>query len=104
MRKTKPIALGSEDPRDCAALRPGRSAGSSCDRSAVPGILPSVAKRRGLSQARTREILDAAKGDPNSMIGRNYAAYLDSATVEAKGLAPIQPWLNKIRAVEKPGR
>ncbi|MBA3941880.1 MAG: peptidase M13 [Sphingopyxis sp.] len=56
-----------------------------------------------LSQARTREILDAAKGDPNSMIGRNYAAYLDSATVEAKGLAPIQPWLNKIRAVEKPG-
>ena len=56
-----------------------------------------------LSQARTREILDAAKGDPNSMIGRNYAAYLDSAAVEAKGLAPIQPWLNKIRAVDKPG-
>ncbi|MBA4751506.1 MAG: M13 family peptidase [Sphingopyxis sp.] len=56
-----------------------------------------------LSQTRTREILDAAKGDPNSMIGRAYASYLDSATVEAKGLAPIQPWLNKIRAVEKPG-
>ena len=55
-----------------------------------------------LSQTRTREILDAAKGDPNSMIGRAYASYLDSATVEAKGLAPIQPWLNKIRAVEKP--
>lgn len=56
-----------------------------------------------LSQTRTREILDAAKGDPNSMIGRAYSSYLDSATVEAKGLAPIQPWLNKIRAVEKPG-
>ena len=56
-----------------------------------------------LSQTRTREILDAAKGDPNSMIGRNYAAYIDSAAVEAKGLAPIQPWLNKIRAVDKPG-
>ncbi|GAO77904.1 MULTISPECIES: M13 family metallopeptidase [unclassified Sphingopyxis] len=56
-----------------------------------------------LSQTRTREILDAAKGDPSSMIGRAYASYLDSATVEAKGLAPIQPWLNKIRAVEKPG-
>jgi len=56
-----------------------------------------------LSQTRTREILDAAKGDPNSMIGRAYASYLDSTTVEAKGLAPIQPWLNKIRAVEKPG-
>ncbi|MBW8295914.1 M13-type metalloendopeptidase [Sphingopyxis sp.] len=56
-----------------------------------------------LSQQRTREILDAAKADPNSMIGRNYAAYLDSAAVEAKGLAPIQPWLAKIRAVDKPG-
>jgi len=56
-----------------------------------------------LSQTRTREILDAAKGDPNSMIGRAYSSYLDSATVEAKGLAPIQPWLNKIRAVDKAG-
>ena len=56
-----------------------------------------------LSQVRTREILDVAKGDPNSMIGRAYAAYLDAAAVEAKGLAPIQPWLAKIRAVDKPG-
>jgi putative endopeptidase len=56
-----------------------------------------------LSQKRTREILDAAKGDPNSMIGRAYASYLDSATVEAKGLAPIQPWLAKIKAVDKAG-
>src|SRR3546814_14804463 len=56
-----------------------------------------------LAQTRTREILEAAKGDPGSMIGRNYAAYLDVAAVEAKGLAPIQPWLNKVRAVDKPG-
>ncbi|WP_162928205.1 M13 family metallopeptidase [Sphingopyxis terrae] len=56
-----------------------------------------------LSQKRTQEILEAAKGDPNSMIGRAYASYLDSAPVEAKGLAPIQPWLAKIRAVDKPG-
>ena len=56
-----------------------------------------------LSQQRTREILDAAKGDQNSMIGRNYAAYLDAAAVEAKGLAPIEPWLAKIRAVDKAG-
>ncbi|HWW59270.1 MAG TPA: M13-type metalloendopeptidase [Sphingopyxis sp.] len=56
-----------------------------------------------LSQVRTREILDVAKGDPDSMIGRAYASYLDSAAVEAKGLAPIQPWLAKIRAVDKPG-
>ena len=56
-----------------------------------------------LSQKRTREILDVAKGDPNSMIGRAYASYLDSDAVEAKGLAPIQPWLAKIRAVDKAG-
>ncbi|AMU96512.1 peptidase M13 [Sphingopyxis terrae subsp. terrae NBRC 15098] len=56
-----------------------------------------------LSQKRTQEILEAAKGDPSSMIGRAYASYLDSASVEAKGLAPIQPWLAKIRTVDKPG-
>src|SRR3546814_1841341 len=43
-----------------------------------------------LSQTRTREILDVAKGDPNSMIGRAYASYLDAAAIEAKGLAPIR--------------
>lgn len=56
-----------------------------------------------LSQKRTQEILEGAKGDPNSMIGRAYASYLDGAAVEAKGLAPIQPWLNKIRSVDKAG-
>ena len=56
-----------------------------------------------LSQVRTREILDAAKADPDSMIGRAYSSYLDSAAVEAKSLAPIQPWLAKIKAVEKAG-
>ena len=35
-----------------------------------------------LSQQRTREILDAAKGNPDSMIGRAYASYLDGAGVE----------------------
>ncbi|MGB3317689.1 MAG: M13 family metallopeptidase [Sphingopyxis granuli] len=56
-----------------------------------------------LSQQRTREILDAAKGNPDSMIGRAYASYLDGARVEAKGLAPIEPWLTKVRAVDKAG-
>jgi putative endopeptidase len=56
-----------------------------------------------LSQKRTREILDVAKGDPNSMIGRAYSSYLDASAVEAKGLAPIQPWLTKVRAVDKAG-
>src|SRR3546814_4573684 len=32
-----------------------------------------------LSQTRMREILDVAKGDPYSMIGRAYASYPDAA-------------------------
>ncbi|MGV3729737.1 MAG: M13 family metallopeptidase [Sphingopyxis sp.] len=56
-----------------------------------------------LSQTRTQGILEAAKTDPNSMIGRAYAAFLDAAAVEAKGLAPIEPWLNQIRTVDKAG-
>jgi len=52
-----------------------------------------------LSKARTREILEAAKGDPASKIGRAYAAYLDEATVEARGMTPIQPWIRRIHAV-----
>ena len=56
-----------------------------------------------LSQQRTRDILEAAKDDPDSKIGRAYAAFLDTAMVEAKGLAPIQPWLDRIRAVDKAG-
>jgi len=56
-----------------------------------------------LSQQRTRDILEAAKSDPGSKIGRAYAAYLDAAAVEAKGLAPIEPWLTKVRGVDKAG-
>jgi putative endopeptidase len=56
-----------------------------------------------LSQERTRAILEKAKDDPASMIGRAYRSYLDSATVEAKGLAPIKPWLDQIRSVDKAG-
>ena len=52
-----------------------------------------------LSQKRTREILDVSKGDPDSMIGRAYSSYLDSTAVEAKGLAPITPWLNRWAAL-----
>lgn len=56
-----------------------------------------------LSQQRTREILETAKADPNSKIGRAYAAFLDEAAVEAKGMAPIQPWLARIRGTDKAG-
>ncbi|NWK94898.1 peptidase M13 [Sphingobium lactosutens] len=53
-----------------------------------------------LSRERTRGILEAAKGDPASKIGAAYASYMDAAGVEAKGLAPIKPWLAEIAAVK----
>jgi putative endopeptidase len=52
-----------------------------------------------LSRQRTRGILESAKGDPASRIGTTYATYLDTAAIEAKGLAPIKPWLDQIKAL-----
>jgi putative endopeptidase len=53
-----------------------------------------------LSLERTRAILDEARGNPNSGIGRAYASFLDADRVEALGMAPIQPWLNRVRGLE----
>lgn len=53
-----------------------------------------------LSKERVRGILDAAKGNADSTVGRAYSSYLDTASVEARGLAPIQPWLGKIKALK----
>lgn len=53
-----------------------------------------------LSRTRTRELLDSVKDDPASKIGVAYATFLDSAAIEAKGLAPIQPWLNEIKGLK----
>ena len=53
-----------------------------------------------LSHTRTRDILEQAKADPSSKIGRAYATYLDSAAIEKKGLAPVKPLLNQIKALK----
>ena len=53
-----------------------------------------------LSKERTQEILKEAAVSPDSKIGAAYASYLDEATVEAKGLAPIQPWLDQVKGVK----
>jgi len=52
-----------------------------------------------LSRERTRTILEGEQARPESKIGAAYAAYLDTAAIEAKGLAPIRPWLDRIKAV-----
>ena len=56
-----------------------------------------------LSETRTKDILDKAKGDPSSKIGAAYATFLDTGAIESKGLTPIKPWLDKIKATDKAG-
>src|SRR5688500_3603040 len=52
-----------------------------------------------LSKERTRVIIEEAAKNPGNKIGAAYASFLDEAAVEAKGLAPLQPWLNEIKAL-----
>lgn len=51
-----------------------------------------------LSRDRTHRILEQQKG-AGTKIGTAYAAYLDTTAIEAKGLAPIKPWLDHIKAL-----
>ncbi|HEX8841813.1 MAG TPA: M13-type metalloendopeptidase [Sphingomicrobium sp.] len=53
-----------------------------------------------LSRERTRTIIEEQAKDPNSKIGAAYASFMDEAAVESKGLTPLEPWLNQIRAVK----
>ena len=55
------------------------------------------------ASARETIIEDQAK-DPNSKIGNAYASFMDEAAIEAKGLTPLEPWLNQIRAPKSQGR
>lgn len=52
-----------------------------------------------LTNQRIRDLLATAKADPSSKMGRAYASYLDTARVEALGLAPIRQWLGRIKAL-----
>ena len=50
-------------------------------------------KLQDLSLERTRTILEKASQDPSSKIGLFYASFMDEKAVDAKGVAPIKPWL-----------
>jgi putative endopeptidase len=56
-----------------------------------------------LSKQRTQDILKAEANNPASKIGNAYASYLDLASVEARGLTPIKPWLAQIKALSAKG-
>jgi putative endopeptidase len=53
-----------------------------------------------LSKTRTRQIIDEQAKNPNSKIGNAYLSFMDEAAIEAKGLTPLEPWLNRIRALK----
>ena len=80
-------------------------------RTAIPADRPSwggFAILRNLSDERTRTIIeDAAKapatpGSLNEKIGVTYASFMDDAAIEAKGAAPLKPYLDAIAAISTP--
>ncbi|MCU6452668.1 M13 family metallopeptidase [Sphingomonas sp. A2-49] len=78
----------------------GYANGTWAKTTAIPADRPSFGAFDVLadrSRDRTRGILEAASRTSGSKIGTAYATYLDTATIEKKGLAPIKPWLGEIR-------
>ncbi len=56
-----------------------------------------------LSKERTRTIIEEQAKDPASKIGNAYESFMDEAGIEAKGLAPFDPWLNEVRSIKAKG-
>ena len=53
-----------------------------------------------LSKTRTREIIEEQAKSPTSNIGNAYKSFMNEAAVEAKGLSPLEPWLDQVRALK----
>jgi putative endopeptidase len=53
-----------------------------------------------LSRERTRTIIEEQAKDPGNKIGNAYASFMDEAGIEARGLAPLEAWLNQIRSLK----
>jgi putative endopeptidase len=53
-----------------------------------------------LSKERTRTIIEEQAKDPSSKIGNAYQSFMNEAAVEAKGLAPFEPWLSEVRGIK----
>ena len=54
-----------------------------------------------------KALVEQAAADPDSALGRKigdaYAAYTDTAAIDARGLAPLKPYLDRIAAVSSKG-
>ncbi|MEE9434186.1 MAG: M13 family metallopeptidase [Sphingorhabdus sp.] len=55
-----------------------------------------------LSSERVKKVLEAEK-DSGTKAGAAYKSYLDTDRVEALGMKPIEPWLEKIRGLKSKG-
>ncbi|NII53985.1 M13 family metallopeptidase [Luteibacter sp. SG786] len=55
-----------------------------------------------LNRERVKGILEGARHDAHSKAGVAYAAFLDEAAIERRGLAPARPWLDRIEAIATP--
>jgi putative endopeptidase len=53
-----------------------------------------------LSKDRVKLVLEAAQAKKGDKVGDVYASYINTDRIEALGIAPITPWLNKIKAVK----
>ena len=100
--------FGFDEPGMDRSVKPGDdffayANGTWYQNTTIPADKPAAGSyilQEDVTNQRIRDILEAAKADPSSKIGRAYASYLDTAKVEALGLAPIRPWLEKIKALK----
>ncbi|HEX5183497.1 MAG TPA: M13-type metalloendopeptidase [Allosphingosinicella sp.] len=58
-----------------------------------------------LSTKRTRDVIEAAAasnapaGSVERKVGDFYASFMDEQAIEAKGIAPVKPWLDQVAAI-----
>jgi putative endopeptidase len=85
--------------------------GTWADKTAIPNDRSSwggFSILRDLSDTRTRAIIEQVSATKNAAgsnaqkVGDFYAAFMDEAAIEAKGLTPIQPILSAIGAIKTP--
>lgn len=75
--------------------------GSWATNTEIPADKPSYGdfvEMQDRTKHQVHEIL--LEADPDSAVGRAFASFMDEEKVEALGLSPIRPWLDKIKALE----
>jgi putative endopeptidase len=66
----------------------------------VGGVVNELTSQRTAALIQQAVKADAPKGSTAQKVGDYYASYMDEAAIEAKGLAPIQPTLDRIDAIK----